>query len=271
MIGPSYLSVSQVNSLKTCPRQYVFKHILKEREFKNKNLLVGTAFHKMLEGKDVEAELKELPAEYPHRAVLKKMKRVYEDATAQLPKVIAREVNFRVDSGQFEIMGYVDAVRVGDDGWYLGEEKTAAVIDENKKNMLAFDLQICTYMYSQAAIARQVGVDKPFKGLIYTATTKPSEKVKKTETLEEFAARATVETRVWKVEDTPPERIKLIVETEFNWAQKTKQEIEATWISSGENLDAIPSNSHSCFKFNTPCNYFEKCYGTKPVVKGPSE
>lgn len=273
---PPYLSASQIGTLEECGRKYIYRYVLKIPEtFKSPALTVGSAFHKLLEGKDAEADtlLSTLESDgYPHRAIVRKMRISHEKATAALPQTAAKEIEFTDRTLGYSLYGFVDAVRVDTDGsWFLCEHKTAASVDENKRVMLATDLQVNTYAYSAPTIAAQLGLDKHrFQGVYYTITTKPRERVKKSELPGEYIARATVDTAVWKLTSDLLQESENIVKAKYGYANAMRQHLLELYEKSG-NIHHIPANQKACFNFNSPCPYFKECYGVDPVKAGAQE
>lgn len=257
----TYLSASQVSCLQRCEREYLFKYVLKLQEEKSEPLYFGSAFDKLVDApEEIDSfDLEGLSEhEYPYRAVLKKMVEHANRTTAHLPKV--KVTQFPIETGA--VKGYIDAVRVDDSGdWMLAERKTAGRVEEEKRLMLHNDIQVATYVAHADLVAKELGLDlKRFKGLSYETTQKPTERLKKSETLGEFAARATVATYVWAVPESLKAHCTNIFYTTFSAAKKRKEEIEKTYFNSG-NIFCIPGTSAQCFRYGSKCSFFNQCHG----------
>lgn len=265
-----YISKSQAECLEECPRKFAYRYIEKVPEpKKSKALAIGSAFHALIEGDNATFDSLTMELErdaYPHGPVLKKMKLSYDEATHELPQVKKAEVEFLHESpARVLVKGYVDAVRVEPSGaWFISETKTASSVDKNKHLLLSSDLQVATYVAARAQVALAVMVDPAlFQGVIYSITTKPRERLGKKESADEYVARCSVETHVWKLGPEIVERAEKIAYAKYTYADEMRSYIKSVYQKSG-NADLVPQNQKSCFNYNSPCPYFERCYGVKP-------
>ncbi len=259
------LSPSKIATIFRCPREYAFQYLLNVKTKKSKPLLFGTAFHQALEGKEPDlVDLKALDPEYPFHSALRTMLAGHKAATAPLPPSMAREVVYETP----EIKLVADEFRVEDSGdWFLCENKTASTLDENKRLMLPNEIQMVCYAAHAPFIAETFWLDPAkFAGVIYMTSLKPMERRTKKETIDEFGARLTSTTHVWRY---PVDKFRGVVDkwktlTEF--AEKRADEVQHVF-DRDKGVDRLPCNSASCVRFGNRCPYFEVCLGVTIDVK----
>lgn len=257
----SYLSASQVTLLQTCERAYLYKYILKLPETKGEALYFGSAFDKVVDKPElIDQDHEGLDErEYPYRAILRKMVSSHARATEWLPKPMAIQVAIETPA----VKGFVDAVRLDTDSgaWFIAERKTAGRIDETKREWLHNDIQVATYIAHVEHLARHLSLNPAsFAGLTYEVTQKPQERMKKSETPDEFAERATSETVVWQVDKTLQAHCKKVHITTFDWARRRRDEIEDTFSRSGDPY-LITGNTNQCTRYGSKCSFFDVCHG----------
>lgn len=260
----NYLSASQVSCLQRCDREYLLKYVLKLPDEKTEPLYFGSAFDYLVDNEN-EIDSFDLQGlretEYPYRAVLKKMVRSAKDATSHLPTVAINQ--FKISTSL--VKGFIDAVRVdgftGD--WFMSERKTASRIEQDKRLMLHNDIQVATYVANAEVVAKELCLDmKRFRGLTYETTQKPAERVKKSETLEEYAERATVKTEVWTVAESMKAHCTKVHQVTFSAMARKRDDIENTFALCGD-MHVIPGNTSQCFRFGSKCQFFNVCHNNQ--------
>jgi hypothetical protein len=165
------LSASKVSCFKQCRRKYYLRYIAEVPTIKSEALETGTNYHNQ-----VGAYLKGESVQYtPMLSAFAKH--------IQLPKIMHVERPFNVSIGYgIRLVGYIDAVTM--DGTPIEHKTTSVKIDEKYIYKTNFNEQINTYLLALSLI-----YNKPCTKLIYTAIQKPSIRLKKEETQEEFTQR----------------------------------------------------------------------------------
>lgn len=276
------LSASKIQTLGRCGREYLYKYVLKEQEPVTSDALVfGKAFHQVLEGTDVES----VPLEgldetkYPYRAALRVMRDTYLQATEFMPKVIKHEYKIEtvvpVDTMRSliseDIVGYVDAIRLNEatGEWYITERKTASLIDQNRREMLPSDLQLAVYVTSAPLIARDLGLqENNFSGVYYEIVKKPSERLRSSESLDDFSKRLTSETVIWHLDTNDLAKLSGVFKNSTRYAVIQRETIENLYYRSGNDIESVPRNTSQCQRFGNKCGYWSKCYGGSDSSSG---
>lgn len=252
------LSASRITVIFRCPREYVYKYIMEIPEPWNKNFAMGKAFHEMLELKEPNlTELNAYDPDYPWTDALHVMRKGYDAAYPEHVNEVKREIHFENELRH----GYIDSVLAEDDGsWVIGENKTrSSAMNDDEARMLPANLQVQIYVSAVPEIAEQLWLDPDlFKGVKYVTSIKPNERRKKTETKEEFGARLSSQTQVIEI---PKAMLTGNPEPMLIQAMARAQDAE-TAFSSGNPMD-VPCNTAQCFRYNSPCPYFNRCHGGK--------
>jgi len=254
----NYLSCSQINCLFRCPREWVYKYILKYKDVPTDALRIGRVFHSLCEGKSIDDAFlaKEgLDLSFPWKPYLKTMYAGYMVVRDSLWKNYATEFVFE----NRVIKLITDEIVTDDDGnWKILERKTAGRRDDNKPAMLTGDLQVNLYTAYKDQIAEELWLDpSKFQGVDYLISLKHMERRKKTESVEEFSERFTSETDYHYVpkEVLNPDGAMNVMD----FAHRIRSEIKETYATKPE-ARLIPCNTQSCIRFGKPCPFFKECY-----------
>lgn len=269
MTLPSFgrLSASQMQTLFRCPKEYLYRYILKEPQPSVEALMMGTAFHSVTNIHCSDREISDSIDKmslgdlkedlYPYRDALKSMVLGHRRATATLPDVRMRE--FKIETPQ--ILGFIDSVRVDPMGkWWIAETKTVSRLDIDKRFMLPNDLQVVTYVTHRDVVSKSMGLDpNGFLGVVYETTRKPQERRKIAETLPEYGKRLTSETTVWNVPAIEFRDAQNVFQSSLDLATNIRSEVHKRFERSKKEAD-VPANTQSCVRFNQKCPYFTKCH-----------
>jgi hypothetical protein len=145
-----------------------------------------------------------------------------------------------------EYNGFIDAIAVQGDRWFILDLKTAARHDENILSRLPLDPQLNLYAHfaDDLYIAVPELVGKTFAGCLYSQTTKS-----KAGTIKGLEAGVKVFEMFIPVESMQPEVI---------WSLFNEMHNRALEIHAGE---APKKNFSACFNYFSPCPYFSNCHG----------
>lgn len=262
------LSPSSITTLLRCPREYIIYKVMKYPQEKGTALSMGIAFHAELEGDTgaCDEALKTLDANlYPWRAAIDVMIKARKDAWEKDhadKQTISSEIKFGWDSG---FRGIVDRIAVDKDCWYIVEDKTAGKVDPFKRFMLRNDIQINSYVVHRDEIADAVYLNEgivldpgKFSGVLYTQTIKPTERLRKSETVEQMASRLTAKAEIWHINEAELYRAPQVYEAQV----KIAEAIQETALRAFESRDSqkVPGNFSSCVRYGKPCPYASLCY-----------
>lgn len=229
----SHLSVSQLQVLMRCPKEWWFKYVRKEPEPlpPSEALRMGKAFHGLVfENTEPPEDLK---------VACQAMKEVYTHVTKDLPPVRFAEVEIRTPFDTYDYLGYVDAVRVAESGaWYLTELKTRSTLEHFDARTIDYDLQLGAYILNVHTIATRCGLpERAFGGVYYERVTKPKR-------------------------GKPPE-----VDILFRRFDDIKtEEARRAFFYGAQAISVIlaqgdaPKNQASCTRYGERCPFYEKCY-----------
>lgn len=248
------LSASRISVLARCQREYIYNYTMKIPQEKSKALLLGSAWHEMLELKVPDlTELDNIDPEYPWADCLFSMMRGYDKGFPEHKDEVAREIKVEDDIR----ICIIDGVVVDSAGWWIVENKTrSSAMDMNEARSLPGLIQVQMYAHAAPFVAEQAWQDPDsFAGVKYVTTIKPAERRKKTETKEEFGQRLSSETQVIEI---PKSCLTGNPEPAMVQALARAQEADRAF-ESGNPMD-VPCNPASCFRYNSPCPYFSLCY-----------
>ena len=247
------LSASRITCIQRCQREYIFNYVEKRPQPKSKALLMGSAWHEVLEGKEPKLEeLNQIDPDYPWIDALVAMGKGYDQGFPEHVNEVAREIKFEDDLR----LGYIDAVVSDKDGWWVVECKTrSAEMDDNEAKMLPALIQNQMYHHAAPMISEDLWLDiGDYRGIKYVMTKKPAERRKKTETKEEFGARLTSDTQVIEI----PKAV-LTGNPEPAMVQALARASEAEAAYQG-GIESVPCNTAACFRYNSPCPFFDLCH-----------
>ena len=262
---PEYISASQMSTLNRCQREWAIKYILRLPEESSDALAMGKSFHLLFEGASTE----DVPLvglninEYPYRAALSVMHQSYIEVMSAYPPESCPEIKIERPG----YLGFIDALVIyPDQTWWILERKTAGLIDEDKRFTLPANTQISAYVSHRMEICDAVFATygtildpDACLGVLYVQTVKPTERLKKSETLDEFAARLTSRTLVWELSMSLLSRSAESFDIAFAQAAQTKQNILKEYEKSRD-VRRIGGNDAACKRFGKRCSYFATCY-----------
>lgn len=239
-------SISQIKNFKACRRSYFFRYVEElEPVQKAEALEVGGSYHSFIETLYKDGNLDAVEEHTKAFAMAK----AYEKYIYPKLSVKAVEEPFTLDIGDGnELIGRVDGV--AEDG-SLVEHKTTSYDLEVYEYNLMWDEQLLAYMLAY-------GVNKMY----YTIVKKPTIRLKKNETEEEFCQRM-IE---WYDEDTD-KKIRMITversDAEIEWFRESLQDIINT-ISNSKNYYR---NCLWCNAYGRRCEYSSICLDYDPQAQ----
>lgn len=254
-----YLSASQLSCLNRCLREWVFRKILKYPEEKTEALIIGGLFHRLCEGKTIEEkDMSGLKSGFPWQRYFSTMLAGYKLERAKYP---AETAGCEIEWEDEQVKMYIDELAVRPDGrWYMAERKTASAQDQNRRKMLARDMQTGLYVSRRHQIAEKFWLDPgKFAGVLYFITLKPMERLKKGESLEEFGERFTSSTDSWEIPAATILQYQGMVIRSLSYGEK-QREIASESFLQNNRIEDVPCNTASCIRFGKPCPYFKNCH-----------
>jgi hypothetical protein len=244
-----------MTTLQSCEQKYAHYKVNntpKDADHEESDALgLGKAFHQVLE--------KTLHKDYNDILILEAMVEHNVDPSDKdlLTIMLKKYVEFRKASGirvvhcelalaTPEYNGFIDAIAVQGDSWFILDLKTAARHDENILSRLPLDPQLNLYAHfaEELYIAVPEIAGKRFAGCLYSQTTKS-----KAGTIKGLEAGVKVFEMFIPVESMQPEVI---------WSLFNEMHNRALEIHAGE---APKKNFSACFNYFKPCEYFSQCYG----------
>lgn len=249
------LSYSSMSTLLSCEKKYhAYKvaEVPKDPDYVESDALgLGKSFHQVLE--------KTLHQDYNDSLILEAMAEHGVDGSDKelLTMMLKKYVEFRKASGikvvkcelalgTSNFNGYIDAIAIQGNRWFILDLKTAARHDESILSRLALDPQLNLYAYfaSEIDIAVPQVKDLEFAGCLYTQVIKskattPSGLEKGVKVYETFVP----------IEAMDPQEM---------WSIFSDVHDRAVELHQG----AVPKkNFASCFNYFSPCQYWSQCYG----------
>jgi hypothetical protein len=254
------LSASQSLCLLRCSREWSFKYLDNLKEPKSKALLIGSAFHEILDGKVPDfSELRAMDADYPFAQALDVMKAGYDLAWPHELTEVGRE--FVYEDGDIKAIADGIAMSETTNEWFIVENKTRTELDH--VGMLKHDLQLSLYNRLAAKFADLALVDPDlYGGIIYTATKKPAQRRSKKESVEDFSTRLTSETFVYVIEKDA-----LLLNVGQTLAKAGSIGLEAEkFYEFGGSLN-VPGNPNACMRYGSTCPFFARCHGDEAGIR----
>jgi hypothetical protein len=264
------LSASSRNLYAECQRAFWHRYLAKtvnDSDYVNpKYFAFGSAFHECLEVFKYSGKLMETAkiVEIAHKnrlfgegdiGKLMASLRAYF-ATWFNSNVIDCEVWIETDV----IKGKIDGVLRDDQGhfWIL-ENKTSSAISPTLEIELPTDPQVCLYSASVEQLKERVRIlaGEQVLGVIFRVTEKPKERLKKAETMLDYAARCKSRTFEWKA---PFARIKS--DEVFSSFRALLAEIKAKREPyRPDMIESFCQNKRNCVKYGAACQYYSHCHG----------
>ena len=236
-------SVSQIKAFKACRRAWYFKYSEKLEPVQvAESLQIGRKYHALLETLE---NGEELPEEYTKECAMAKAFKKY---IFPYIKVVAAEKELELPVGDHILHGFVDGL--SEDGCIVEHKTTSMDLSEGGEyeyNLL-WDEQVLAYMALTGS-----------RKVYYTVCKKPTIRLKKNETDEEFFKRM-VE---WYDEDTD-QKITLFT------VERTDAEVEQFLKDFSDICDVMEKaktlyrNTGNCTKFGRRCEYSSICLHYSP-------
>lgn len=237
-------SVSQIKAFKACRRAWYFKYSEKLEPVQvAESLQTGRKYHALLETLE---NGEELPEEYTKECA---MATAFKKYIFPYIKVVAAEKELELPVGDHILHGFVDGL--SEDGCIVEHKTTSMDLSEGGEyeyNLL-WDEQVLAYMALTGS-----------RKVYYTVCKKPTIRLKKGETEEEFFKRM-VE---WYDEDTD-QKITLFV------VERTDAEVEQFLKDFSDICDVMEQaktlyrNTGNCTKFGRRCEYSSICLNYDPA------
>lgn len=239
------LSISKIKAFKACRQLYRLKYVeMLEPIQKAEALETGSNYHKLLEELNKTGTLDgEMTKEFA-------MAKAYEKYIYPHFKVVEAEKYVEYDLGNGDtLIGYVDGVT---DNGYIVEHKTTGMdITEQYEYNLLWDEQILAYML-------MTGMRKVW----YTVCRKPTIRIKKNESEEEFFERMVA----WYDEDTDSKIRLLEIERTDEEIEQFRQDLEvikATIQEAVQDKNFYKNTCH-CNMYGRRCEYSSICLNYQP-------
>ncbi len=251
-------SNAQLNTISRCPREYVFKYILKYPDPPGDALLIGRVFHKLTEGHKLQpSELSELPPGKPWEAYFRAMIAGYNVERARYAPQVFTEVVHEDETVKL----IVDEVAADSDGsWWIVERKTASKDFGPKADELGLNLQTNLYVSRMEQIAEHTFMDPgAFQGVYYFVSYKPMERRKKNEGDLAYGKRFSSSTEGYIIDKEVFREHRKQFEATWQYGLDSRSRIEEIY-SKSQDFRAVPYNTGSCRRFGKPCPYFDKCH-----------
>lgn len=247
------LSYSSGKTVMTCQQKYFYNKVAqveKDTDYEEgESLGFGKAFHKVLEctlhtsysDKLILAAMEEFNVDRFERPLLTAMLENYVKLhKASGLKVVRCE--FQILTAEYN--GFIDFIAQAENGWYIGDNKTAARHDPEIVKRLASDEQVNLYSFFAPEIARALGMNGPFLGFRYRQSVKskagtPAGLAKGTPTYDiEIPTSLLRPQKAW---DAHLERHQLAIDLHNGVAPKR--------------------NLNACMDYFRPCEHWSKCHG----------
>jgi len=237
----------------SCQQKYAHKKVLNtpvDADYEESDALgLGKAFHKVLEmtlhesynDKLILSAMNEFNVDPTERALLTAMLDNYVKVhKASGLKVVKCELQLSTPI----YLGYIDFVAQGENGWWIGDNKTAGRHDPNLLPRLHRDPQVAIYSRFADEIANALKLTGPFLGFRYRQSIKskagtPSGLAKGTPTYDIEIPAA-------------------IIDTDLAWSNF----LEAHQLTNELHNGLAPKrNYNACFDYFRPCEFFSACHG----------
>ena len=183
------------------------------------------------------------------RARLRVMYKSYVDSLPEIERVLACELRIETD----EWLMIMDAIVETSDGWKIRDLKTVSDIVTSPRPKMLYDEQVALYSSQHHLVAEKLDLDpQKFLGFEYSQVKKPAERMKKTESVDEYCEILTSGTKhtlvLWRdIQNTG------IINEVF----KKKLRLKALM----DNPKGALKNYSQCSNMFGTCPYFKRCHG----------
>lgn len=247
------LSYSSGKTVMSCQQKYAYNKILKTPKDSDHEegdaLTLGKAFHKVLEetlhesysDKLIIAAMTEFNVDRFSRPLLTAMLDNYVKLhKASGLKVVKCELQIQTP----EYNGFIDFIAQGENGWWIGDNKTASAFKADIVKRLHLDEQVNLYSYFAEDIASMLKMKGPFLGFRYRQTIKSK-----------------AITAAGMAKGTPTYDFEIpasVLNPKAAWAAHLERHQTAVDLHNGV---APTKNLNACMDFFKPCEFWSQCYG----------
>jgi len=237
------LSISQIKTFKACRRAWELRYKEGLRPIQTAEALeLGKSYHELLEALEKGEGLEDGVFDKPHA-----MAKAYEKYILPQFKVVAAEQELEKEIGGHTLHGFVDGL--SDDGHIVEHKTTSMDIAEGGEyeyNLL-WDEQVLAYMSLSG-----------LRKVHYTVCKKPTIRLKKDETDEEFYNRMVT----WYDDDTE-NKIRVFT------VERTDEEVaqwEQDFVAIADEMErgVIYKNTCHCVQYGRRCEYANVCLHYDP-------
>jgi len=266
-LNPRRLSHSSAGVLLGCERRYWHKLNSTPYDFDynddQKALRIGKGFHRVLElakhgtvtKEHFVQALAEEGIDHPQeRGLILAMVNSYLGLHRKSKlEVIACEIEI----GDKHVLGYIDAIYIDSKGnWYIGDLKTAGKLAGDLLPRLLDDPQLNLYSFYAPEVAKMLSLDlDKFIGCLYRVTTKATIKMKKDESIGDYAKR--VQSKIESYEIGIPRNEEVIKATRHRVERLFERHVEIHDLKAKDTMQ----NYGNCFNYFRPCPYWSQCRG----------
>ena len=247
------LSYSSMKTVLTCQQKYHHNKVAntpKDADYEESDALgLGKAFHKVLETTLHEsyndglivAAMAEFNVDSTDKALLTAMLDNYVKVH-KLSGLKVVKCELKLTTPVF--LGFIDFIAQGENGWWLGDLKTASRHDPSLLPRLHKDPQINLYSYFAEEIGNSLKMAGKFLGFRYRQSIKSK-----------------AGTAIGLAKGTPTYDIE-IPASALNPKETWSNFLEAhQLISELHNGLAPKKNFNACYDYFRPCEYFSQCHG----------
>jgi hypothetical protein len=247
------LSYSSGKTVMSCQQKYFYNKVAKlEKDSdydEGDNMNLGKAFHKVLENtlhtswsdKLLIAAMEEFGVDRFSRPLISAMLENYVKLHKASGLKIVR-CEYQIVTPEYN--GFIDFIAQASNGWYLGDNKTAAAYKEDIVKRLHLDEQVNLYSYFAPHLQEALQLKGPFLGFRYRQTIK---------------SKAGTPTGLAK--GTPTYDIEIpahVLNPQAAWSAHLERHQIALALHNGE---APKRNLNACMDYFRPCEHWSKCYG----------
>lgn len=237
-------SISQIKQFKACRRSYFFKYIEElEPVQRAEPLQIGSNYHALIERLYTEGNL-DIEGDYSKERAMAIAYAKYIYPKLKL-KTVEESFEYPLN-GMDYLIGRVDGV--AEDGMLVEHKTTSSEISPQYEYNLFWDEQILAYM-----LAYNV------RNMYYTVCRKPTIRLKKGETEEEFFERM-IE---WYEEDTDKKIALILIERTDEEVEAFKNELHSMCVEI-EMSDHYYRNCLWCNAWGRRCEYSSICLNYDP-------
>lgn len=252
------LSASAVSMFRACPYSFYYKYIEKYKlleQTENENLSLGLAFHHILENDNtIQKDFSDIDektflsirasAEYIYNNYL--LESVENKTLCDLftnNRDIVKE--FKIDQSDF--IGYIDLVIPTPNGDILIDYKYVSSFDYADSYKISDQSKIYPALYT-----KQTG--RPVVKMIYLCVAKPTIRLKKTETKEQYLNRV----KEWYLEGNKVKEVLLCGDDLKEL--RDEFDIDLSIIQQLIENEMYYKNPSNCNKYGKKCDYYPLCY-----------